>query len=106
MAAQVAWLRQGIGVVTLTRVKHRREILFASLPTLFAIHQFIEGFVSSSDLPESQYRFDPTERTLVSRNQKKRYRIGDRLPVQVARIDKLHRRAYFVPFLAGTKGSR
>ena len=34
-----------IGVVTLTRVKHRREILFASLPTLFAIHQFIEGFV-------------------------------------------------------------
>ncbi|RSL15205.1 hypothetical protein EDE15_0686 [Edaphobacter aggregans] len=34
-----------IGVVTLTRVKHRRELLFASLPTLFAIHQFIEGFV-------------------------------------------------------------
>jgi hypothetical protein len=26
-------------------VKHRRELLFASLPTLFAIHQFIEGFV-------------------------------------------------------------
>ncbi len=34
-----------VGVVTLTKVKHRREILFASLPTLFAIHQFIEGFV-------------------------------------------------------------
>ena len=34
-----------IGVVTLTRVKHRRELLFASLPTLFAFHQFIEGFV-------------------------------------------------------------
>jgi hypothetical protein len=32
-------------VVTLTKVKHRRELLFASLPTLFAIHQFIEGFV-------------------------------------------------------------
>jgi len=26
-------------------VKHRREVLFAALPTLFAIHQFIEGFV-------------------------------------------------------------
>jgi hypothetical protein len=26
-------------------VKHRRELLFASLPVLFAIHQFIEGFV-------------------------------------------------------------
>jgi hypothetical protein len=34
-----------VGVVTLTRVRHRRELLFASLPTLFAIHQFIEGFV-------------------------------------------------------------
>ncbi len=33
------------GVVTLTKVKHRREFLFAALPTLFAIHQFIEGFV-------------------------------------------------------------
>ena len=34
-----------IGAVTLTKVKHRRELLFASLPTLFAIHQCIEGFV-------------------------------------------------------------
>lgn len=34
-----------LGVVTLTRVKHRRELLFASLPALFAIHQFTEGFV-------------------------------------------------------------
>ena len=34
-----------IGVVTLTQVKHRRELLFAAVPTLFAIHQFIEGFV-------------------------------------------------------------
>jgi hypothetical protein len=34
-----------VGVVTLTRVKHRREVLFATLPILFAIHQFIEGFV-------------------------------------------------------------
>jgi hypothetical protein len=32
------------GVVTLTKVKHRRELLFAVLPLLFAIHQFIEGF--------------------------------------------------------------
>jgi hypothetical protein len=34
-----------IGVVTLTKVKHRRELLFAALPVLFAVHQFIEGFV-------------------------------------------------------------
>jgi hypothetical protein len=34
-----------IGVVTLSKVKHRRELLFAALPTLFAVHQLIEGFV-------------------------------------------------------------
>ena len=34
-----------IGAVTLTKVKHKRELLFASLPTIFAVHQFIEGFV-------------------------------------------------------------
>lgn len=34
-----------IGVVTLTKVKHRRELLFAALPTMFAVHQFMEGFV-------------------------------------------------------------
>jgi hypothetical protein len=34
-----------IGVATFTQVKHRRELMFASLPTLFALHQFIEGFV-------------------------------------------------------------
>ena len=35
----------GVGVATFTKVKHKRELLFAALPTLFAIHQFIEGFV-------------------------------------------------------------
>jgi hypothetical protein len=34
-----------IGAFTLSKVKHRRELLFASLPALFAVHQFIEGFV-------------------------------------------------------------
>jgi hypothetical protein len=34
-----------IGVGTLTKVKHRRELLFAALPLLFAVHQFTEGFV-------------------------------------------------------------
>lgn len=34
-----------VGVVTLAKVKHRRELLFAALPLLFAIHQFTEGFV-------------------------------------------------------------
>jgi hypothetical protein len=34
-----------VGVLTLTKVRHRRELLFGSLPLLFAIHQFTEGFV-------------------------------------------------------------
>jgi hypothetical protein len=34
-----------VGVATLAHVKHRRELLFAALPTLFAIHQFTEGLV-------------------------------------------------------------
>lgn len=34
-----------VGAVTLTKVKHRRELLFAALPILFAVHQFTEGFV-------------------------------------------------------------
>jgi len=34
-----------LGIATLAHVKHRRELLFASLPALFALHQFMEGFV-------------------------------------------------------------
>ena len=34
-----------IGVATLREVHHRRAFLFGSIPLLFAIHQFIEGFV-------------------------------------------------------------
>ena len=34
-----------IGVATLVKVKHRRAVLFAAMPLLFAVHQFIEGFV-------------------------------------------------------------
>lgn len=34
-----------VGVITLGQVKHRRELMFASLPALFAVHQLIEGFV-------------------------------------------------------------
>ncbi len=34
-----------IGVATLAEVKHRRELLLAAIPCLFALHQFTEGFV-------------------------------------------------------------
>ncbi len=41
-----------LGIVTLTKVKHRRELLFASLPTLFAIHQFIQSAKGTSRAAE------------------------------------------------------
>jgi hypothetical protein len=34
-----------IGVATLFEVKHRRELLLAAMPCLFALHQITEGFV-------------------------------------------------------------
>lgn len=58
---------------------------------------YVEGFVPLTDLPERQYRFDPDDRALIPRNGKRRFRLGDRLKVQVARVDKLLRRAYFTP---------
>jgi hypothetical protein len=34
-----------IGVATLAEVKQPREVLLAAMPCLFAVHEFIEGFV-------------------------------------------------------------
>jgi ABC-type multidrug transport system fused ATPase/permease subunit len=34
-----------VGVATLREVKDRREVLLAAVPCLFAVHEFIEGFV-------------------------------------------------------------
>ena len=33
----------GVGVATLTQVRHRKEVLYAALPMSFAVHQFLEG---------------------------------------------------------------
>jgi ribonuclease R len=74
--------------------------------TVELVDQFVEGFVSVADLPDGQYRFDPSDRALSARNGKRRFRLGNRLTVQVARVDKLLRRAYFLPVLRrkGTPG--
>ena len=70
------------------------------------IDHFIEGFVPAVELPDGIYEFDAQSRALIARRTKRRFRLGDRLTVQVARIDKLLRRAYFLPVLAGKKSSR
>jgi ribonuclease R len=67
------------------------------------LDQFIEGFVPVADLPDGEYRFEVTDRVLISRRTKRRFRLGDRLTVQVARVDKLLRRVYFRPVLETKK---
>ena len=67
---------------------------------------FIEGFVPVAEIPGDYYQLEPTTRTLVGRKGKTRFRLGDRLPVQVARVDKLLRRAYFVPDVGGPAGTK
>jgi ribonuclease R len=72
---------------------------------------FIEGFVPVADIPDDYFQLDANLHALVGRHTKQRYRIGDRIPVQVVRVDKLLRRAYFMPVgrprgLAGKRGSR
>jgi len=34
-----------VGVATFREVKHRNELLLAAMPSLFALHEFVEGFV-------------------------------------------------------------
>ena len=61
------------------------------------IDYFIEGFVTVAEIPDDHYQLDPNLHALVGRHTRKRFRLGDRIQVQVARVDKLLRRAYFVP---------
>lgn len=70
------------------------------------VDYFIEGFVPVADIPDDYYQLDPASHALVGRHSKQRFRLGDRITVQVARVDKLFRRAYFLPVLARKRGSR
>jgi ribonuclease R len=72
---------------------------------------FIEGFVPVTEIPDDFYQLDQRLHALVGQHTRKRFRIGDRIPVQVVRVDKLLRRAFFVPVgaagaLAGKRRSR
>ena len=67
---------------------------------------FIEGFVPVAEIPDDYYQLDQTSHALIGRRTKQRFRIGDRLVVQVARVDKLLRRTYFVPAIAAAVQDR
>jgi len=70
------------------------------------IDHFIEGFVAVADIPDDDYQLDRASRALIGRHSRQRFRLGDRVTLQVARVDKLLRRAYFLPVLAHKRSSR
>lgn len=70
------------------------------------IDMFIEGFVPAAEIQGDHYQYDQASHALIGRHSKQRFRLGDRLTVQVARVDKLLRRAYFLPVLARKRSSR
>ena len=61
------------------------------------IDQFIEGFVPVPIFRTTTISLIRRSRALIGRNGEAAFRLGDRLTVQVARVDKLLRRAYFLP---------
>jgi ribonuclease R len=65
------------------------------------IDYFIEGFVPVTEILDDYYQLDQSQHAIVGRHTKKRFRIGDRIPVQVVRVDKLLRRAFFLPTGSG-----
>ena len=72
---------------------------------------FIEGFVPVAEIPDDHYQLDQGSHALIGRHTKRGFRLGDRISVQVVRVDKLLRRAFFVPtgpvrVLAGKRRSR
>jgi len=58
---------------------------------------FVEGLVHVSGLSDDYYRFDEHGYALVGERRGRRYRLGDRLEVQVSRVDKEARHIDFVP---------
>lgn len=58
---------------------------------------FVDGLVHVSGLSDDYYRFDERAYSLVGERKGRRFRLGDRLEVQVSRVDKESRHIDFVP---------
>jgi ribonuclease R len=64
---------------------------------------FVDGLMHVRALEDDYYRFNPKEYTLVGESRGRRYRLGDRVRVQVSRVDKEARRIDFVPVVGGRR---
>lgn len=58
---------------------------------------FVDGLVHVSGLSDDYYRFDEGAYALVGERKGRRYQLGDRLEVQVSRVDKEARQIDFIP---------
>ena len=69
---------------------------------------YVQGLVHVSSMNDDYYRFDEKAHLLKGENTKKTYRLGDRVEVQVARVDLDRRQIDFalVDVLARARGSR
>ena len=64
------------------------------------LEQFIEGSIPVDEMSDDYYAFEPANRSLVGRGTRRRFKLGQKIHVRLARVDKLLRRAYFLPRLA------
>ena len=69
------------------------------------VDYFIEGYIGVDDMVDDYYELDARSRTLVGRGTRRKYRLGQKIAVRVARVDKLLGRAYFLPVVAKGKQS-
>jgi ribonuclease R len=51
------------------------------------VEHYVEGMVHVSSMADDYYRYSETTHTLFGENTKKKYRLGDRVMVQVVRVD-------------------
>jgi ribonuclease R len=65
---------------------------------------FVDGLVHVSGLSDDYYRFDERAYALVGERKGRRFRLGDRLEVQVSRVDKEARHIDFVPVRSLPRG--
>src|SRR5207247_9251312 len=70
------------------------------------VDHLVEGFVPGAEIPNDSHRLDPSLHPLDGRHTRQRFRLGDRIQVQVARVDKLLGRAYFLPVSPAAADSR
>jgi ribonuclease R len=55
----------------------------------------ITGLIHVSSLTDDFYSFDPVQRRLIGRRTRKRFQVGDKVRVYVARVDTFKRQIDF-----------